>query len=229
MTWRIAAVIASLLVGACVVSPTPVPPGVIDPERVTTVPNAICEHGPCPPVIDLVGQAGAVSPGGALLWIASLDDDSEPFTAIVREDGSFSARVSGQGSDVLRLHAVVQDTWNEPTDIEASTARPVALPCVAAVPGRVLDLGPADETLVRRVELRNDCGVDVALGPPRLRVGGTVFAPTEAPMALLPAETAPVAVERAAAAGENVDVLLIDITSPEPDRLAITLVSRAPP
>lgn len=155
----------------CVVSPQPEPP-LVNAKRISA---SLIETNPENPNTDhvrIVGQSGAVSPGGSRLVIINLLDASAWADLTTAPDGSFDTTIPGIPGDELRLQAFFGERYSTPVSLIVperdggfeSTNRPLE-DCFTINPETNVDLGQLgiDEGSFAVVDLRNSCSEDVLI------------------------------------------------------------------
>jgi hypothetical protein len=208
----------------CVVSPQPSPPDlVLDDDRIGLHPGT----GLVNTLIDFEASAGAVHPAEGVVVITNLDTTDAPSFAKVEPDGSFALAVPGTPGQTFRFQAKSGAQRSQPFDFVVSTGGEAidnaveATPCLTLDPARWVALDGASDA--RSIVIRNQCSGAVSLGAPHLRRGlaGFSFTPTT-PFTIAAGKVATITV-KASAGAEREDVLVLDITAPEPSHRAITL------
>ncbi|WP_437336833.1 hypothetical protein [Sorangium sp. So ce394] len=231
MRWL--AVLLVACVAGCGVNPIPEPPSA--PALAGDVVGAMCDE--CDgALMDVTGGPGSVE-GADLVWAVNLDRAVAPVVAPVEEDGSFALQIDAIRGHELRLQARRGAARSAPADLVARSGvlepapRPLA-DCFRVEPELALPEPAVGAVSTRTLPLVHTCAAPLAIDAIALRA--------PAPGYLLEGATAPVVLE----AGEVTDlrvvlqpvedetreeVLLIEVSSPEVSRRAVTLfVSDAP-
>lgn len=211
--------IATTLLTACIGSPQPDPPS-LDAERVFDVGTRGGE-------IEIQGREGAVSPPGAEIRITNLDTDRPPVTATAEPDGSFLTSIFVDGNDELRFQVRHDSQRSQPQDLLVGEARSGDAPrplahCLRTEPELEMSLGAAADRA--SLDVINDCDATVVvadIGPRTEASGVTVIdGPTEIEAGA--SSTITMSLDPPWGAGSE-EVLVIEISSPEPDRRPVTL------
>jgi hypothetical protein len=218
-TGRLEALLAVLVAG-CVISPRPEPPqATLDMDLV----NSGRHFGPT-----IIGDPGAASPAGADVRAIDLDTEAARAAARIEDDGSFEIELEIHDGDVVRLQVVGDDVRSEPIDVLVAdlgtTLEPVVPPlgdCLILEPAEEIDLAEG-----RRVAVDNDCGREVVIEQPTLRLpiaGIEIGADLAWPLSLADGDSVDVRVE-AEPGFATEDVFFIEASAPEHDRRPITFV-----
>ncbi|NUP12680.1 MAG: hypothetical protein HOW73_42110 [Polyangiaceae bacterium] len=215
--------IAALLAG-CGVNPLPVPP-----ELGGEISGSTCL--PCDGTIRVAGEPGSAKNADAV-WLVNLDRQSEPLLVPVANDGSFEALMDALPGDEIRLQARRDELRSVPLDLVATVdavlepaARPLA-DCFVVEPELELDDATVGATSFATLTLSHDCDTSLTIDSIALRAPAPAFeiAAPVAPFVLAPGETTTVTIQLTPeAAGLVEEVLLIEVSSPEPDRRPVTL------
>ena len=215
---------AILLLAGCLGTPQPDPPNVfgVDPDRLRSWPS----DGP---TVRIEGRAGAVYPPEASLRIYPLDRTEAAVDVTPDADGSFSVDVAGAYGEQFRLQVRLGEDRASPLDIIVDVDR-VLLPerpladCLTTTPGPVASLVPGEQATIQVV---NECSAPVSLSRIEPRTPDAPFfvvSPT-APVDVPSGGRLPVVVESLLAPGESgEELLLLEISAPQPDRRPITVV-----
>lgn len=113
--------------------------------------------------VRMVGEKGAVTPGGSRLRIIDLDSLSEPVTITVEKDGSFQVDLEGAMDHVYRLRAIKGDDRSDPVNISGIPIEEAN--CIEVDPPLVLvfpDTQPG-EVAEQQIALTNTCNQTVQL------------------------------------------------------------------
>lgn len=217
-----------IALAACVVSPQPSPPE-DDPELlgdgISVVPDGAEDFTE---ILLFEATEGTVDPPRGAVIVTNLSRSEAPSRVAVRSDGSFSVALAGFPGDRVRFQVDQDGLRSDPVDItvdatgQGSGVTPDEALCFVIEPEKYLQLeGPGD---ARNIVLRNECGTTLGLGAPRLRrgQGPFTFSPTE-PLEIPAGESRILTVRAPTLAGEDEDVLFIDIVDPEPSTHAITV------
>lgn len=228
--------IAVLLVvcgAGCGVNPIPEPPSA--PEIVGEVVGAYCDA--CDdPEIDLTGGPGSVK-NADTVWAVNLDGIQPPVVAEVAADGSFALSLEAATGNEVRLQARRDEKRSEPTDWIAANGvlerarRPLA-DCFRVAPELALADTPVGAASTGSLRIEHGCAAPLAIDTIALRVPTADFTlpGAPAPVVLAPGDSLEVPVEfRPGASGAREEVLLIEVSSPEATRRAVTLFGRGLP
>jgi hypothetical protein len=216
------AIVASLGLASCVISPQPSPPLALDgdqiglTEGIESVTTSIGFHG----------GPGSVDPAEGVVVVTNLDESSSPSTAPVNADGSFDIAVPGQNGQTFRFQAKNGSTRSTPFDLTVQITGGVTedtsyRDCLVVKPSDWIDFdGTGDK---QSVVVTNACDTSVTYLPPRLRRGraGFAFSPTKQ-FTLEPGESSTVTVV-AGTGTEIEDVLILQATGDLADERWITL------
>lgn len=227
---------------ACIVSPVPQPPNIEAPTMeigdVTFDPCLTCDTDS----VALTAPPGTVThpelQDEVELWIANLDLQRVPQRVPVEADGSFEAQIVGMGLDVFRVQARVRDARSAPWDVTAGDeGEPVELithplqGCLSLEPASEIDFFELERGRVLSLTLTasEDCADDVVLSSVELRMSSTAFELHEVPTRIAPGDQRTMYVELVALEpGDYEEILLIEVSDPESDRFAVTLIGRVP-
>ncbi|WP_437572332.1 hypothetical protein [Sorangium sp. So ce542] len=231
MRWL--AVLLVACVAGCGVNPIPEPPSA--PAFAGDVVGAICDECDGAPM-DVTGGPGSVK-GADLVWAVNLDRTGAPVVAPVEEDGSFALQIDAFRGHELRLQARRGAARSAPADLVAGGGVLVPAPrplagCFQVEPELALPETAAGAVSARALPLVHTCAAPLAIDAIALRA--------PAPGYLLEGATAPVTLEAGEAADVRVvfqpvedatreEVLLIEVSSPEASRRAVTLFVRDAP
>lgn len=174
-------VLFSLASSGCVVSPVPEPP-TIDDDRVWIELISTNPDNPSD-VADMAiihGDAGAVTPGGALLRVVNLDSTETVRELNVDDDGGFSVALGGQPGHMFRLRAFAHELWSRTVDVVAPEETGPALPapdplreCFRLSSPTQIDLGRVSlgDIAVEVISIENECDDEAFIESIRLRIG----------------------------------------------------------
>ncbi|WP_437969419.1 hypothetical protein WMF04_09015 [Sorangium sp. So ce260] len=231
MRWL--AVLLVACVAGCGVNPIPEPPSA--PALAGDVVGAICDGCDGAPM-EVTGGPGSVT-GADVIWAVNLDGTGEPVVAPVEEDGSFALQIDAVRGSELRLQARRGAIRAEPADLVAGSGvlerapRPLA-DCFEVQPELALPWAAVGAASTSALRLAHTCAAPLAIDAIALRA--------PAPGYLLEGATAPVVLEAGDATDVRVvlqpvegaareEVLLIEVSSPEVSRRAVTLFVRDAP
>lgn len=229
----LAALLASCLnPTGCSISPKPEPPDdalpSLDPGDLRITPAR--DYGD-PTGIE--GGPGSASPPGATLRIWNLDQPSPPIDTTVESDGSFAAYFDVFVGEELRVQLIADGRRSPPADFVVSSDSGPAQLAQRAL-GDCLLLEPPLEALypaVSAIRVTNACAFAVELAAPSLRrpvAGLGAGQGTPWPATLPAGAVLEVALNVQEAMGEFEEILLLNATSPQPDRRPITVRGSAP-
>lgn len=230
-------VLGALIAAAgCVTSPVPQPPPLELDVTLVTAPGCpdcggLTIEGSPGAVIGDLGVPGSVPQ--AVIWIVNLDTTSQPVIEPLAEDGSFEVTPDGSSGDTFRLQARTEDERTEPVDIEILDDNQIALVehpldgCLSIEPPLELDFESDDPGSRRQVVIASTCGDELLLEPPRLRAPNDGFGIEGELSRLGSGEDATLTVEYSDTAPNGVveEIFFIEVSSPERDRRAITLIA----
>jgi hypothetical protein len=120
--------------------------------------------------VRMVGEEGAVTPGGSQLRIVDLDAASEPVNITVKKDGSFSVDLTGSVDHVYRLRATYKQMRSKPVTISGN---PIELAeCIEPEPEDVLEFPETEtgESVTRSIVLTNRCDREITLAEQAFRL-----------------------------------------------------------
>ncbi|XXX79445.1 hypothetical protein WMF30_11780 [Sorangium sp. So ce134] len=231
MRWL--AVLLVACVAGCGVNPIPEPPSA--PALAGDVVGALCDE--CDgALMDVTGGPGSVK-GADLVWAVNLDGTGGPVVAPVEEDGSFALQIDAIRGQELRLQARRGALRSAPADLVAGggvlepAPRPFA-DCFRLQQELALPETAVGAVSTRTLQLVHTCAAPLAIDAIALRA--------PAPGYLLEGATAPAVLEAGDLAEVRVvfqpvedeareEVLLIEVSSPEVSRRAVTLFVRDAP
>ncbi|WP_437648817.1 hypothetical protein [Sorangium sp. So ce362] len=233
MRWLAALLVAC--VAGCGVNPIPEPPSA--PALAGDLVGAFCDGCDGAPVeLELAGGPGSVK-DAELVWAVNLDGAGPPVVAPVADDGSFALQIGAVRGDELRVQARRGAARSEPADLVVESGvlerapRPLA-DCFQVEPELALPATAAGAAVSRALRLVHTCAAPLAIDAIALRA--------PAPGVLLEGATAPVVLEAGEATEVRVvfqpvedaareEVLLVEVSSPEVSRRAVTLFARDAP
>lgn len=232
---RVAALVGATLLGACVVSPQPLPPIIptIDVAKLSLVSTS--------PEVVLHGDPGAVTPDATFtaLGFSSTTTDS----IVVAPDGSFDLTLTMDAAQLYRLEAVLDGERSAPIDVEAPTtavdgpslipAAPAYAGCLTVSPMPVDDRGEVEvgQSEPFAVQLQNGCTEELPVDDIRLADGAAEFAlSTIAPLAIPAGEIRAISLAfTPSKAGSFQDVLVLHLGGTTPGFVAVTLRGEGTP
>ncbi|WP_437591648.1 hypothetical protein [Sorangium sp. So ce1000] len=233
MRWL--AVLLVACVAGCGVNPIPEPPFERAPALAGDVVGKVCDECDGAP-LKLTGAPGSVTDAD-LVWAVNLDGTAPPVVAPVADDGSFALDIDGIRGDELRLQARRGALRSEPADLIAGAG--VLEPSPRPLDGCFQverELGLPETSVgavsIRTIQLVHACSAPLAIDSIALRA--------PAPEYSLEGAAAPVVLEagsvedlrvvyRPTAAAAREEVALIEVSSPEVFRRAVTLFVRDAP
>lgn len=229
LSTRALALVGAMLLGACVVSPQPLPPIVptIDVAKLTLVSTG--------PDVVLHGDPGAVTPDAtftALGFVSTVTD-----SIVVAADGSFDLPLTEDSAQLYRLEAILDGERSLPIDIEAPTtaidgpgiipASPAYAECLTVSPMPVDDRGEVEvgQSESFAVQLQNGCTEELAVDEIRLANGAAGFTvSTAAPLSVPAGELRAVSLAFSPSKeGGAQDVLVLHLGGTSPGFVAVTL------
>jgi hypothetical protein len=205
----------------CVGTPTPEPPDFLPLD------GSLVSMGPVPSgevgaestlPVSVLGEPGAVQ-GGTSVWLVNLDSDLvSPVYAEANPDGSFSAEISGQPGDRVRLLSRSPFKHSLPIDFEIifanaqlglSRLADTSLACLEVSPeGEISLSGNSEQAFV----ITNHCTDSVRLVRSTLRFADQGFSLAPAPSSIAPGASADVVVAFGPETqAERAEILLIDV------------------
>jgi len=233
--------IVALCVG-CVVSPVPQPPNVEPPDfTIDDVTFGTCQTCDTDS-ITLNAPAGTVTHPELQeeieLWVANLDAPHPIQRSSVEPDGSFEVWAVGMENHVFRVQARVPGARSTPWDVtsggEAQPVEPISHPldgCLSFDPAAEIDFLELERGRVLPLTLSAsaDCAENVVFDSIELRTSSDAFSIFEVPIWIVPGEERTMYVELTATEpGQYEEILLFNVSAPEPDRFAVTLLGRVP-
>ncbi|WP_437804162.1 hypothetical protein [Sorangium sp. So ce693] len=234
MRWL--AVLLVACVAGCGVNPIPEPPFERPPALAGDVVGAVCDECDGAP-LKLTGAPGSVTDAD-VVWAVNLDGTAPPVVAPVAADGSFALDIDGLRGDELRLQARRGALRSEPVDLIAGrgalelSPRPLA-GCFEVERELALPEAAVGAMSSSAIALAHSCGAPLAIDRIALRAPAPEYSleGTAAPVVLEAGSAGELRVvyrpTEAAARGE--EVALIEVSSPEVFRRAVTLfVAGAP-
>ncbi|WP_437816345.1 hypothetical protein [Sorangium sp. So ce1078] len=231
MRWL--AVLLVACVAGCGVNPIPEPPSA--PALAGDVVGAICDECDGAPM-DVTGGPGSARDADAV-WAVNLDGTAPPAVAEVGADGSFALSLEAGLGNEVRLQARRGELRGEPVDLVAADGVLAGAPrplegCFHVEPELALTDTAVGDVSAGVLRLEHDCAAPLAIDAialrtpaPELSLQGAL-----APVVLAPGEPLEVRVElRPRASGPREEVLLVEVSSPEVTRRAVTLFGRGVP
>lgn len=160
-------ILGTLVLGACSISPQPVPP----PEETLSIQPALIS------LIDdgagnvlFRGEPGAVTPGAEVLRAVNRTQPMPPLDVLIAPDGSFDTLVTGTPADAFRAQARKGSSFSLPVDIIGKGDGPIEV--IDPVFGSCVSVDPPTEVVFRTtvdtidiepIRVRNDCPVDLSI------------------------------------------------------------------
>jgi hypothetical protein len=222
-----------LATSGCAVNPVPEPPAT--PTIGGTVGWVDC--APCDGKTRVEGGPGATA-DATTVWAVNLDGMEPPTEAAVAPDGSFAMELFLAVGNELRLQARNGDRRSVPLDLRleaGGTLAPAPRPFAACfVLAPELDFGAVGvaQALQQTITLTHDCPATLTVSRAELRAPSaalSVQAPA-VPFTLAPSASSEVTITLdAPSAGLVEEILLIETSSPQWDRRAVTLMGAALP
>lgn len=223
------ALVGASLLGACVVSPQPLPPiaPTIDVAKLSLTSTS--------PEVVLHGDAGAVTADATLtaLGITSSASDS----VVIQPDGSFDLTLTMDAAQLYRLEAEKDGARSVPIDVEAPAtavdgksiipASAAYAGCLTVAPATVADRGEVavGQSQSFAIQLQNGCAEDLTADDLHLVDGAAGFSLTSvAPLTVPAGENRAVSLAFAPSVeGAADDVLVLHFTGSAPGFVVVTL------
>jgi hypothetical protein len=240
MEWAMGHAVRSFLLAAmlltassCAVNPVPEPPAT--PTLGGPVDWVDC--APCDGKTRVEAGPGATT-DATTVWAVNLDGMDPPTEAAVAPDGSFTIDLFLAVGNELRLQARNGDRRSAPLDLRlesGGTLAPAPRPfadCFVLAPE--LDFGTVGvaQAVQQTITLSHDCPATLTVSRAGLRAPSTalsVQAPA-VPFTLAPSAASELTITLdAPSAGVVEEILLIETSSPQWDRRAVTLMGNAQP
>ncbi|WP_437283576.1 hypothetical protein WME90_07750 [Sorangium sp. So ce375] len=233
MRWL--AVLLVACAAGCGVNPIPEPPFERPPALAGDVVGAVCDECDGAP-LELAGGPGSVTDAD-VVWAVNLDGTAPPVVAPVADDGSFALQIDGVRGNELRLQARRGARRSAPMDLLAGAGvlepspRPLA-GCFRVEQELALPETDVGAMSIGTLALVHTCGAPLAIDSIALRAPAPEYSleGTAAPVVLDAGSVAELrVVYRPAEAATREEVALIEVSSPEVFRRAVTLfVTGAP-
>lgn len=232
-TWL--AAIAAAALGACVVSPQPLPP--IAP----TIDISKLSLTMVDPDVVLHGDPGAVTAGASLTALGFTSSATDAIN--VQPDGSFDLPLTMDAAQLYRLEAIKDDVRSQPVDIEAPAsavdgnnlipAVPAYASCLTVTPFPVADRGdvPVGENQAFAIQMQNGCAEDLVADDVHLVDGASGFTvSTAAPLSLPAGQNRAVSLAfKPTDPGVTSDVLVLHFGGSTPGFVVVSLRGEGTP
>jgi hypothetical protein len=230
---RLGLVLAFALVG-CGVDPLPEPPSG-PPALVGEISGDACVA--CDGQAKLSGGPGSVT-NGDTVWAVDLDQTFPPVEAPVQSDGSFELFLVAFEGDEIRVQARRDERRSTPLDLVmvaqgvlAPAVRPLG-DCFVVEPELELPSTGVGQTASQTFRIQHECASTLTIDAIALRAATpdlTVTAPGQ-PLVLAPSEFIDLSIDfHPGSPDVREEVLLIEVSSPEVDRRAVTLFGLGTP
>lgn len=160
-------ILGTLVLGACSISPQPVPP----PEETLSIQPALIS------LIDdgtgnvlFRGEPGAVTPGAEVLRAVNRTQPMPPLDVPIAPDGSFDTNVKGVSADAFRAQARKGSSFSLPVDLIGKGDGPIEV--IDPALGGCISVDPPTEVVFRTtvgtidiepIRVRNDCSFDLSI------------------------------------------------------------------
>ncbi len=224
-----------MLLGACIVSPQPLPPLVptIDVAKLSLVSSS--------PDVVLHGDPGAVTPKSTFTALGFTSTETN--SVVVAADGSFDLTLTMDAAQLYRLEAALDGERSAPIDIEAPStavdgnslvpATPAYADCLTVAPSLVEDRGDveAGQSEPFAVQLQNGCAEELIVDDIQLANGSAGFKlSTAAPLSVPAGEVRAISLAfEPSKEGGFQDVLVLHLGGSAPGFIAVTLRGRGTP
>jgi hypothetical protein len=206
-----AAALALLLAG-CSSTPVPQPPpGDLDLAKVVVPDEQPATTGG----LIIQGEPGAAPPG-SVLRITNLDSADPPWSVPIDDDGSFSATIAADFVDELRFQIRIGEERLPPKDVVIAGGGFAEVPRIGCFPiDKELDLGtgPVGTELSNALTLQHGCSTDAAFELVFLRTNDPAFGIDVPPTTLAPDVALDYGVTLTPEAGEQEEILFLNITA----------------
>ncbi len=222
---------------ACAASPQPIPEPFIVPQlgydRITVREVSAGQ-------VEISGVGGAVIGEAVGVEIWNLDQPPSVGRASLGPDGQFVARLEGGGADLYRVHPLTEVGRATPLDLRShgdAASPPDAPACLDPtgwIPARLVacTIPTGADGCVAEWSLQNECGALLTVDRVSIWSGAraSLVDPPGLPIEVAPEETLHLTVElRASPSGGVADALLVNVSGPDPARLAVTLEAERDP
>lgn len=203
-----------ILFACCTVTPVPDPPN-LDPDLVT-----VNVEGSVPYVVGDVGSADPL----AEAWGVDLEGGSAAVTAAIGADGSFRLGPLGRPGGEIRLQVRTASARSEP--IDASVAPGILAPVTRPLDDCLTIAPPREAALAATtvIAIANGCSGELVVDAIRLRAPvPAITIETAAPLRVAAGASAEIRVALTPGPTPIEEILFLDVSAPEPERLPITL------
>ncbi len=160
-------ILAALVLGACSISPQPVPP---PEETISIQPSLVSLVDDGTGNVLFRGEPGAVTPGAEVLRAVNRSQPMPPLDVPIAPDGSFDTLVTGNSADAYRAQARKGGSFSLPVDLVGKGDGPIDV--IDPVLGSCIYVDPPTEVVFRTVvgtidiepiRVRNDCPFDLSI------------------------------------------------------------------